>query len=319
MTDRNNLRKLLRFVRESASLDESKEERGSLPATFQQGRSSRKKKHNDPFQIKVEIAPNGKTALFSRVEAKNAEFISGFQGYGHEYELAYTKPEITDSTGHHRIVQYNLGGLNCIVRFETDAQLRESGQTEAKPVAKSSAGTADSIVDWLSNLSLNKDKATEQPATSSGRKDGEKKAMTIERDECAAVPQAALLEIKTRVAHKEIDMASVMPQLWISQTPNLVVAKHQNGLFGSATPRDMTEAMAEWEKENQKHLQALQVLLRNIVDIVRRADNDGTKVAIVRYVGGKTLRIEKANSEKISLPKDLHAKCWSVPAQAPAA
>lgn len=95
VTDRNNIRKLLRFVRGSS---------------------------NDAFQIRVEIAGDGgyrKTALFTRAEAKATDTIRGFRGYGHSFEEAYTQAG-RGSTAHHSVVGYDFGGMRCIVRHECD-------------------------------------------------------------------------------------------------------------------------------------------------------------------------------------------------------
>ncbi|KAK1451067.1 hypothetical protein CCUS01_11244 [Colletotrichum cuscutae] len=91
ITDRNNMRKLLRFVEASAS---------------------------DSFEIKAEIAGE-KTLLLTRVEEKPKEIIKGFRGFGHNFEKEYTKG-LVGSTGHHRIISYHFGGMMVLLRHETD-------------------------------------------------------------------------------------------------------------------------------------------------------------------------------------------------------
>lgn len=93
ITDRNNIRKLLRFI------------------------SSESK---DDFTISVEVIDN--TVLLGRHEPQAYEYISStqFRGYGHMFEKAYTTPQIKGTTGHHRIVSYNFAGMKMIVRHETD-------------------------------------------------------------------------------------------------------------------------------------------------------------------------------------------------------
>lgn len=77
VTDRNNLRKLLRWI--------------GGPV-------------ND-FRIDVQLA--GKTIMLNRWENRYQEQMSG-KTYGFNFELASTKaaPGCEKSTGHHRIVQY---------------------------------------------------------------------------------------------------------------------------------------------------------------------------------------------------------------------
>lgn len=117
VTDKNNIRKLLRFVQASP---------------------------NNTFQIRVEIAGD-KTALFTRVEDKTKEIIQGFRGYGHNFEKAYTKIP-SGSTAHHRVVGYTFGGLKCVVRHETD------GYVEKESTQK----LYDNLADALKGLSISK-------------------------------------------------------------------------------------------------------------------------------------------------------------------
>ncbi len=44
-------------------------------------------------------------------------------GWGRNFERTFTKfpPGSGESTGHHRVLRYPLGDLNCVVRFEVDA------------------------------------------------------------------------------------------------------------------------------------------------------------------------------------------------------
>lgn len=79
ITDRNNLRKLLRCI------DNQSEK---------------------AFRIDVDLL--GKTCLLTRREEFMMETVNEFRGYGHEYEQAATKPRrgSEDELGHHRIVSY---------------------------------------------------------------------------------------------------------------------------------------------------------------------------------------------------------------------
>lgn len=125
VTDRNNIRKLLTFVNPSLN------------------------KHGlDPFTIQVDIA--AQTAIFCRAETATYEVIGPkeFKGYGHEFEKAYTIDQIKGSTGHHRIVQYKLGGLRFLVRHETDGCV-----DDLKPIVKKET-VGDDITNMLNSLSL---------------------------------------------------------------------------------------------------------------------------------------------------------------------
>ena len=62
ITDRNDIRKLLCFVKGTSS---------------------------EAFQIQVEVV-NNKIALFARMQDEMTEAIRSFQGYGHQFEKEYT-------------------------------------------------------------------------------------------------------------------------------------------------------------------------------------------------------------------------------------
>jgi hypothetical protein len=43
-------------------------------------------------------------------------------GYGHEFEKAFLKfeEELKDRSTHHRIIEYEIGGMKWVVRYEAD-------------------------------------------------------------------------------------------------------------------------------------------------------------------------------------------------------
>lgn len=254
VTDRNNIRKLLRFVQASST---------------------------DTFQIRVEVAGE-KTALFTRVEAKTEEFIQGFRGFGHAFEDAYTKKP-SGSTGHHRIVGYSFGGLKCVVRHETDGYTGKEGLREL----------TDDLSDVLGGLAI----------SNTGSINSHLGPVEVITDG-KAVDRSLTIEIKTRAASRALDMAEVSSQLWISQTPTLVVGYHRNGLFDNIQLQDMTEPLNQWETTNQKDLYKLASLLVKIIEVVKRS---GDRSSVVKYDGGTNLSIV-ADGGGRALPNDLYAK-----------
>ncbi|KAK1753944.1 hypothetical protein QBC47DRAFT_385247 [Echria macrotheca] len=228
VTDRNNLRKLLRFIQGSSSAD--------------------------PFQIRVEAVSDGDgdgdatttttttTTLFTRVEPKVVDNVQGFRGYGHNFEKAYTTKKDARMNGYHRVAAYTFGGLRCVVRHETDAYI---GAINQKAV--------DSLVDSLGGLSLFS-VGGDEDKTASG-------LTVIKSGNSANVPASSVLEIKTRAASRGLDMREVLPQLWISQTPKLAVGYHYRGVFTDVNVRDVAGEMAKWEAANQTDLGRLAGLL----------------------------------------------------------
>jgi hypothetical protein len=75
------------------------------------------------FRLSVQAI--GKTVFLIRKENDPKELIEGVRGFGHSFPDAYTSwpSEVKGSETHQRIVQYQLGGLQCLVRFECDGFL----------------------------------------------------------------------------------------------------------------------------------------------------------------------------------------------------
>ncbi|KAG9013885.1 hypothetical protein FRB94_004265 [Tulasnella sp. JGI-2019a] len=98
VTDRSNLRKLLRWATGDPKLRD--------------------------FRIEVEAA--GDTVLFTRVKKKDMSLNNGGQGYGNEYKKAATTQPLGSekATGHHRITGLSLGGIKVLLCFEVDACIR---------------------------------------------------------------------------------------------------------------------------------------------------------------------------------------------------
>ncbi|KFZ25509.1 hypothetical protein V502_00013 [Pseudogymnoascus sp. VKM F-4520 (FW-2644)] len=219
VTDRNNIRKLLSFINPSMT-------RNGL----------------ETFTINIEVTKN--TAIFCRDETATQEFIGPdeFKGYGREFEKAYTTRQIGASTGHHRIITYRFGGLNFIVRHETDGYV----DTDTRiPSSSSKDPKSDSLSSMLGSLSLSPTNGL--PITTPASK------LTI-KEEGQTISLESTLELKTRVAHKRIKIQEVAPQLWISQTPKLVRAYHNRGTFPVPEVENVAADIKTWEEGNQRDL-----------------------------------------------------------------
>ena len=270
VTDRNNIRKLLSFIDPSSN-------RSGLEA----------------FTMNIEITKN--TAIFCRDEAKTMEYIGPqeFRGFGHEFEKAYTIAQINGSTGHHRIISYCFSDLNFIVRHETDGYVDTDTRTSS---SKAKNHTQDDLSSMLEALSLSP--ASNHPGiTPSGSK-------LIIKEEGQVVPLESTLEIKTRVLHKSLEIQEVAPQLWVSQTPKLVRAYHQNGTFQTPVVEDVVAVIKSWEERKQNDLRKLAALIRKIINLVKECGGN----AVLKYnVEGDKLVVCKVERKEM-LPKDLYSK-----------
>ncbi|KAF8253318.1 hypothetical protein K440DRAFT_679235 [Wilcoxina mikolae CBS 423.85] len=119
------------------------------------------------------------------------------------------------------------------------------------------------------------------------------------------VSQGSIAEIKTRAAHRQLDMSEVLPQLWFSHTATLVVGYHRGGRFDDVKQLQMDHELEDWEGKNIRNLERLAQLLNNILDAANSAQ--GGKCSIV-YRGDTKLDIVEVSAEKYTLPKDIRDK-----------
>lgn len=271
VTDRNNIRKLLSFIN---------------PRSTKSGLEA--------FAIEVEIT--GKTALFCRTETLTQEFIEPheFRGYGHEFEKEYTSDQVKGSTGHHRIISYQFGDLNFIVRHESDGYF----SVESTPIPIAKEQESDDLSNTLASLSLS---SADQVAAATSPE-----SQLTTKKEGHAVSRESTFVIKTRVSHKSLEIQEFAAQLWVSQTPNLVRALHDKGKFRQPLVQNVVAAVSEWEEANQQDLRALAALIKNVIDIVKGCGGRG----VIKYDGWTPKLVVRKFDGKEMLPKDLYSK-WA--------
>jgi hypothetical protein len=102
-------------------------------------------------------------------------------------------------------------------------------------------------------------------------------------------PPSLMLEIKTRAASKSLNLRETLPQLWISQTPHLVVGYHHSGgWFDRIKVKNMRSSINEWEEMNQETLRKLVGLIKWIVEKVQGVEG---KRGTVRFEGGDVIKV----------------------------
>nr|VWO99668.1 Tetrahydroxynaphthalene reductase (EC (T4HN reductase) (THNR) [Ganoderma boninense] len=146
VTDRNNLRKLLRWVREPGptkiQTSSPVSETAPLSPTSDGSDGSGEKQGRDfttgwdprkDFRIDLQLG-GANTVLMERWAARAREVISPPKGgcrSNFEQEHTMAAEVCENGGGHYRIVRYSIGGLNMVVRFEVDACIPETTSTAA--------------------------------------------------------------------------------------------------------------------------------------------------------------------------------------------
>ncbi|KAI6014620.1 hypothetical protein EDC04DRAFT_2608973 [Pisolithus marmoratus] len=265
ITDRNSLRKLLRCIY---------------------------RQHDKTFRIDVDLL--GKTCLLTRCEEALTDTINEFRGYGHEYELAATKPRrgSEKEISHYRIISYHFGGHKVLLRSAVDACAEPAGEGNSFLTSFSAWGIGTREASQLTN----------DLAYSS--RFGIKVKLTSPR---SVLPQSSMIEIKTRAAHRELDWTDVYPQLYLSQTPYLYLAKHSRGTFGRVEKvRINSREMAASTREAEVAMVKLEALLGDILKAVRK-HGEGVPLSLV-YRAGELQLYKRKDGTRQPFGRDIARK-----------
>ncbi|KAG6136608.1 hypothetical protein E4U12_001115, partial [Claviceps purpurea] len=121
------------------------------------------------------------------------------------------------------------------------------------------------------------------------------------------VPLESTLEIKTCNKRRSLVFRHIAPQLWVSQTPQLVRAYYDEGRFSQPQVEDVGDEIQIWERDNQKNLRILGALIQEIIRVMKGCGGRG----MLRYdVASASLIISSDKNQSDMLPKDLYSK-WN--------
>ena len=248
ISDRSPIRKLLGFVAPEYS--------------------DAKKTGVTSFSILIEVV--GDTVIFNRCQSATRQ-TDGIIGYRSAFDKHYLKISASagKSTSHHRILRYNFGGLNFLIRFAIDALLPtelpdRADDSHTKDVDE------DVLVDLLRSTALNSSPTSSKEKNVGVRHGGQ------------LMPQSAMLEIITRNDKYPYEIDRRLPDLWISQTqhflrahwrpiwkkrqwpPSQTVGRQaQFHEFHHTATASLTE---KWEEDNEDVLKKLAGVCQMIVE-----------------------------------------------------
>ncbi|KAI9443011.1 hypothetical protein H4582DRAFT_1151111 [Lactarius indigo] len=203
VADRNGLRKLLRWLDPSP------------------GRAVR------DFRIDVELVGT-KTLVLRRWESPTGWGHTN-RSYGHAFQAEMTRaaPDCP-SSGHYRVVAYDMFNMKMIVRFGVDACL-PSPDSSIATTSIDDSNLADAPSSVIAQQTPTSTTTTVSPAIDIVRAGMQ-------------VPQDALVEVVSRSVYylDQLDWNELYPQMALSQTPMLRLGVHERGEF--------TE-LREWQLE----------------------------------------------------------------------
>lgn len=93
--------------------------------------------------------------------------------------------------------------------------------------------------------------------------------------------QSTLIELKTRAAHRPLDWAEVYPQLYLSQTTYLYLAKHNRGNFGTVEKIQLAgDSMKVYAEQAEVGMGKLEVVLTQVLEAVRK-EGEGVGMSLI--------------------------------------
>ncbi|KAG9076111.1 hypothetical protein FS749_012149 [Ceratobasidium sp. UAMH 11750] len=281
VTDRNNLRKLMRFICSNGP----------------------NRHRNREFRIDAQLAPNDKTLVLTRYDKHSVDNSTDFRGYGHNFEAAVTSEPLPleamshistavsrlKITSYHRIIRYDFLGLRFMVRFEVDAMTNLI--KDDKP-----QNDADTLAEVPAHPSPPELCAT-PPGAAIRTPSKQVETVIVEGSGLRhavhgmIIPQSSLVELKTIKSKLNVKWSDVYPQLFLAQTPTAKVAKHVNGLVGVVqTYNNASEELQKAHADLSRDFRALVILLTQMRAVSARYRSLKKPLSFY-WTGGGDLRV----------------------------
>jgi len=270
ITDRNALRKLVRWVKGGTDIKD--------------------------FRIDLELAGE-KTVLMNRWEKRTTEYFNG-RSFGFNFEKATTNAhrDCREGTGHHRIVTYDLNGIKMVVRFEVDACIPQStAPAGSAPVGPSQSADIDDLIAGLASAQLG-DTTPDSNELFPGLK-------VVQGG--YEVKEADVMELSTRAERwiASYDFTELYPQLFFSQTAHHIMGLHDRGNFKTIQKRALKGPdLQKINTQMQSHFRAVRKALEEIQDLVVDF-GEGGRLSLVCQ--GGVLRVYARTGDDRCLPDHL--------------
>ncbi|KAI8986173.1 hypothetical protein BD414DRAFT_416626 [Trametes punicea] len=276
--DRSSMRKLLRWVWYTHSnADQGTRHEGHSEGTTAGTNSNvHSKRRKPPPDFRLDFQLGGeKTVLVERWDTRTFQRkLPPAHGCRNNFDNLATSPAprgYQSTKFHHRIVQYDLEGLNLVVRFEVDACIPSS----------------DDPADMLARLTLSSSLSSPHAMRVAPSVDSDT-AITVVRGG-ALTPHASLIEITTRsaTARPAHTWYETYIQLFLSQTPNFYFAKHERGLFTEVEKHPLASPkFARYQRDEriQRCLRQLVLILTTIQRAVQEQGKSG-RLSVVCHQG----------------------------------
>ena len=266
------------------------------------------------FSFVVELV--GQKVVFVSRGGIVRQRIVKFSGYGKTFLQEYTKFEgdVRGSASHHRILKFRFAGLGYLLRLDCDGCMpRNSSSTSLDGNVsedddecgfEGEGGTGSKDPGSRLQDTMDVDDVPDVVDTPESNVDQEQTEEALKvRPAGRVVDHWTCVDIKTRSIYGTLDLSVVLPRLWMSQTPTLIVAYNRSGRFEDVRIDRVGAQLDEWEDDNQELLAKLDALMRRIVCEARGTKSGKCRVSFEEDVG--LVMSELGFEYEGALPDDL--------------
>ncbi|RAH56636.1 geranylgeranyl pyrophosphate synthetase [Aspergillus piperis CBS 112811] len=259
------------------------------------------------FRFIMETA--GDSVFFIRRENSPTDLIPDVRGYGHTFLDEYTMwgPGLAGSESHQRIIKYTFGGLDLLLRFESDGYVPKQSPgmsfSNLQISRDTSSGNVDPDIGGL--IARLQEDHGPVPVEHPGKLTIQEGKRRVHQRDIIDIKTRSMVDFKTKAIKKEIDMTDLTPRLWVSQIPTLIVAYHNRGLFEEIRVQDMRDEIIRWERENEEMLRRVAWLLH---ELVHYAKSSMTSLEVCRS-GAGPIQIRRVTGDRpMALAPETKAK-----------
>ncbi|TFK74729.1 hypothetical protein BDN72DRAFT_853762 [Pluteus cervinus] len=233
VTDRNNLRSLLCWIL---------------------GRD-----HPKTSRFDLQLAGNKTVIMVAsgwrpRTHKFQPGMVTSSYGFSFEKESTRSYPGLEKSVQHNRVVQYNMSGLNMVVRFEVDGCVLPAESNSGSPDSGEgplALPTESGLSEALSPIHFSMSSTPPSVTVLSGG---------------ACVPESCILEVTTV---KNVKWLETYAQLFFSQTPHHFSARQAEGTVKQVKKAHITSpTLQKVEKKLQPGLKKLRRFLVQLQELV---------------------------------------------------
>ncbi|PVF99869.1 hypothetical protein CPB86DRAFT_265484 [Serendipita vermifera] len=218
------------------------------------------------FRIDLHLVNDKKTIVMQEYEENCTEEIDPsvqFRGFGGNFRARATTNPI-GQTRHNRIINYKLGQFNILMAHKVEAYV-----TRHQVIQDDLEDELDSLTSALNTVRLTGSSSTgiTQASTGWGR--------AHVRQTSDGFREYGFVEIKTMSGWKEIDWKEWYPQLYLSRTKYLYVARHTRGTFDKIEKLKVTDPEVEktYQAKMEDSLGRLLEFLRRLFAALKRSEN----------------------------------------------